>query len=482
MNWTALKKTVLPEICPDENELEELRKTIIALKKCLDLKATKLSIKDYNLEAQGSTGEKQTLLKASADIDLFVILEKSHLKPFEMREKTKKVEIRNYLASLVERWFVPSLRQCECEDIHLSYAEHPYASARKGRFEIDVVACFHLEKEDILKHGVITAVDRTPLHTKLIKSALNKDQINDIRLLKSFFIACRAYGDRAAIGQLGFTGFSAEVLIYHFHTLEQVFAQFHQLKEQPIDFFQRSKEELMKKPDFKKSTLIIIDPTDPTRNLAASISERCFQFVNYKIQKFLSNPSPDHFIPQPLMPLSEDELLDMPPGVVLEFKQTIEDIHYTEVRDKLYSFGRKLSRFLELEHSGENKFGRNDFEVYFEEPDFALYIVTKHARLDKTYLHRGPPIGDSENVKKFQRKHSTAFLKDGFHWVEIERSRVILIEEVREFLNMDFVKSLLGQVECLHITSQGKGSIGKKIVALYMKELIPFFSESNKRR
>ncbi|MHC1591925.1 MAG: nucleotidyltransferase domain-containing protein, partial [Candidatus Helarchaeales archaeon] len=434
MDWNEIKKAVLKHVDPDEKEKKTIQNVIKELKEALEKQGSRLGMQDYRIEAQGSTGEKQTFLRGSSDIDLFVILDKKHVEEYlRLEKKQRKSKIHDFLTQLVQEWFFPALQNLGCDDIHVSYAEHPYISARKDKFEIDVVGCFHLTQEYILKHGIITAVDRTPLHTQLIKSSLNQDQINDVKILKSFFQACRAYGDRAAIGQMGFTGFSAEILIYHFKTLENVFNNFERLQDNPIDFFSRSKKELKRIPAFKKATLIMIDPIDPRRNLAASISERSYQFVNYKIKQFFKSPSEKFFIFKPLKPIPENQLPDYPSTLVLEFKEVVSGVHYTEIRDKLYSFGRRLVNHLKEEPTREPRFGEVIFEIYFEEPNYAMILACKKSTLEKMYFHKGPEMNNADNVKKFLKKYPRACLKNGFYWVEIERTLLTLKDHVEQF-------------------------------------------------
>ncbi|MHA1145763.1 MAG: hypothetical protein ACTSRW_13570 [Candidatus Helarchaeota archaeon] len=481
MDWNQIRERVLPLISPDEKELEQLQGIIKSIKTSLTRRASELRITDYRLETQGSTGQKQTMLKGASDIDLFVILKKSHISSYLLDTKKKSREsIRNYLAGLVDSWFVPALQDCQCEDVHISYAEHPYASAHKDHFEIDIVGCFDLKLEEIRQHGTITAVDRTPHHTRLIKNSLTSQQIEDVRLLKSFFITCRAYGDKSAIGQMGFTGFSAEILIYHFNSIECVFENFESLKNTPIDFFSRTREELLEDTNFVKSVLVIIDPTDPRRNLAASISERSYEFVSYKIDKFRENPSEEFFLPKKIEPLSVADVQGIPATIVLEFQQIIEDVHYTEIRDKLYSFGRRLSKFLELEQTGERRFGPVFFEVYFEPPEFALILACESSRLAETYRHKGPHVNEEQNVRRFKDKHPNAFREGNFYWIETKREMISLKDHTCFYLNSQGIQKLLRQVKLNRLSSKGDGIIGKKIFALFVREILPFLKEKKK--
>ncbi|MEJ2294651.1 MAG: hypothetical protein P8Y23_07765 [Candidatus Lokiarchaeota archaeon] len=73
--------SVLSEIVPSEDEIKLIDNIILKLKTILDANAKNLNIKYTKIEAQGSTGIKQTQLKGDYDIDLFIGLDYSLFKP-----------------------------------------------------------------------------------------------------------------------------------------------------------------------------------------------------------------------------------------------------------------------------------------------------------------------------------------------------------------------------------------------------------------
>ena len=131
---------------------------------------------------------------------------------------------------LCNNWIIKSLSLEEFHNPRLLYAEHPYVTVDyitvNVKLKIDIVLYFDLNSEYIKKNGPITAVDRSPWHGRFIREQLSLEQKNDIRLLKQFFKACYSYGDKSAVGKVGFIGYSAELLIYFFGTLQNLFKNF----------------------------------------------------------------------------------------------------------------------------------------------------------------------------------------------------------------------------------------------------------------
>ena len=57
----------------------------------------------------------------------------------------------------------------------------------------------------------LSAVDRTPLHTKYVKENLKENQKSDVRLFKQFLRGISCYGAEAEIE--GFSGYLCEILV-----------------------------------------------------------------------------------------------------------------------------------------------------------------------------------------------------------------------------------------------------------------------------
>lgn len=463
-----LKTLILERILPDSEENNRINDIIDLLRDELNKKIEGSNISVNFIEAQGSTGKKQTHLAGDSDIDLFIALSKKHYIPYI--EKYTKSEIlkdmKELFSEVCQNIFIPTLKKVEAKKIKLAYAEHPYVSAEIDRFKIDMVGCFDLDLEFIKKHGPITAVDRTPHHSNFIRNNLNDKMRNDVRICKAFFQASHAYGDKSAIGRFGFTGFISELLIYHFKTMENLFDNFSNIPSKPIDFFDRSARNLKNIDRFKDDYFIVIDPIDKNRNAAASISRRAFLHINRKIQQFLDTPEIDYFIKKEIPIIKVDDKLKNH-YIILEFKSD-GSRHYTEIRDKLYKLANSLQIQLERETTQEIRFGKTLFEVYFEDKKFSLAFYTEKENISEQYKRRGPPVKLKKNFHKFKKKHPDLF---------IENNRAYVMEK-REFTNPKnlintYLKDhgLFSGINLENISNFGITKVGKR--AFYvMKEMI----------
>ncbi|MFW9998831.1 MAG: hypothetical protein ACFE9Q_04390 [Candidatus Hodarchaeota archaeon] len=435
---------VLKEIIPTAQEVTLIENITIKLQKLLAKKAKELYINYIKIEPQGSTGIKQTQLKDDYDIDLFIGLDFNDYKDKYKglsRSKLKKDSKKDFL-TLCNNWILPSLTLDEFHNPRLLYAEHPYVTVdyllNDIELKIDIVLYFDLDLEYINKNGPITAVDRSPWHGYFIRDKLNLNQKNDVRLLKQFFKSCYSYGDKSPIGKVGFIGYSAELLIFYFKSLKNLFENFNELQSKPLDYFNRPTKKLRKITHFQNDYLIIIDPIDKNRNVASAISQRAYNYCNYKISEFLKKPSVKFFkvkpIPQADITNKQDPLLSH--IYIVELLNTNKEIHYTINRDKLYSLCESLIVNGEKEFSHVERFGKIIFEVYFEDDinQYNMAVYCEKPQISKTYIRRGPPIGEKKHVASFKKKNPKYFEKEGYFWVETKREYIDFNNFLKNFV------------------------------------------------
>ncbi|WP_054857568.1 hypothetical protein [Vulcanisaeta sp. JCM 16159] len=139
----------------------------------------------------------------------------------------------------------------------------------------------------------LTAADRTPLHTEFIKSKLGQRN-TDVRLLKAFFKSVGIYG--AEIKVQGFSGYVSELLVIHYGSFINVIKAISNwpIKHVFIDMTGTYNErDAVRK---FKSPVIIIDPVDPNRNAAASISRDVLSMAIAASREFLRNPRKEFFM------------------------------------------------------------------------------------------------------------------------------------------------------------------------------------------
>ncbi len=427
--FQTIREQILKEIRPTPAEIEGIRQAANKLESSIKRHAKEAGVPVKFFEIEGSTGIKQTQLRNASDIDAFVGLPKSFVFPGGRPAKKKfHKELEQFFAKMVTTWLTTAVKEAGATAVEVSYAEHPYLSATMGLYEVDVVLCVDLPEAELLEYGPITAMDRTPWHSRYLDRALTPDQKDDVRLLKQFFKACHAYGDASAPGQGGFIGYASELLIQHLGSFWNVLKAFPALPQRVFDPFGRKNAELRKIPRFQNDLLLIIDPTDRNRNVAAAISARAYRWVNARVKGFLATPSLDFLRITPI-----PEVTECPPEFrVIEFRAK-KEVHYTVVRDKLYSWATSTQNIAHFELGHEPRFQETTFELYFQPnaPEYALAFWTANPQVSATYLRQGPAVGkktipssDSRgpsDAKKFLAKHPDAIERDGFYWIDQKR-------------------------------------------------------------
>ncbi len=478
----SIFQEVLEDITPTQQELTLISDIVTKLKTLLDEKAHQLNIKYTRIEPQGSTGIKQTQLRNDFDIDLFVGLNYELYKPnYNGLSKNKlKKESKKDFRYLCNNWIIKSLTLKVFQNPRLLYAEHPYVTvdylANNNIIKIDIVLFFDLDLEYIKSNGPITAVDRSPWHGRFVKENLSQIQKNDVRILKQFFKANHCYGDKSAVGKVGFIGYSAELLIHHFGDLQNLFSNFAELKSNPIDFENRPTNELKKIQHFQNDYIIITDPVDKNRNVASAISEKAYKYCKHRIKQFLGNPSKEYFL---IKNIPEIDITTIDSSLaekifVVELKNENTEIHYTINRDKIYSLGDNIKANGEKEFSHAERFGQIEFEVYFEHDleEYNLAIFCEKPEIGKSYLRRGPPVKDKVHSEKFIEKNPLYFEKDGFLWIESIRDYSIFENFLSDLIRIKIPDNL--KIVNISNPTGAKTLSGKRCIYVLLRMVLPF--------
>ncbi|MFX1409453.1 MAG: hypothetical protein ACFFA6_03815 [Promethearchaeota archaeon] len=474
-------REVLKEVVPTTQEIDLINNITEILKKLLDKKAKELNIDYTNIEPQGSTGIKKTQLKDDFDIDLFVGLDynlyNSKYKGLS-KNKLKKESKKDFL-KLCNNWIIKSLTLKEFINPQLLFAEHPYVTVDyvvdNIKIKVDIVLYFDLDKLFIEQNGPITAVDRSPWHGRFIRDELSSKQKDDVRLLKQFFKSCHCYGDISAVGKVGFIGYSAELLIYYFGNIQKLFQNFQTLKNKPLDYYKRNSNELKKIQHFQNDYLLIIDPIDKNRNVASAISGRAYTFCNEKVKQFLKKPSKEFFIQKQIPEADITNVNDpeLSKIFIIELKNKAENIHYTIIRDKLYSLAESIKANGEREFSHAERFGKIIFEVFFEDDidEYNIVFYCEKPQTSKTYIRRGPPVKEKLHANNFKVKNPEYYEKNGHLWVETKRQFTSFSYFLRNFIKEKVPENL----EIINISKSFnvKTSSGKKAIYILKTMVLP---------
>lgn len=245
----AVLSRVRDRAVPEPAERDRLRTVAVEL-----ADRTREAIADLPVDADvvqvGSTA-RDTWVSGDRDIDLFVrfdaALDREQLEEYGL-----------------------AVGHAVLPDGHEEYAEHPYVKGTYEGFDVDLVPCHDVETAGDL----ISAVDRTPFHDAYLSARLDEGLADDVVLAKAFLKGIGAYG--SDLRTEGFSGYLTELLVLElggFVPLVESARSWHP----PVEFDPEGHAERT-----FDDPLVVVDPTDPTRNVAAVLSaENLARFQHY---------------------------------------------------------------------------------------------------------------------------------------------------------------------------------------------------------
>jgi len=275
MLHNEIEEIVLSRVTPSKDDREKLEETI---EEVTEKVREELNSRGINAEIElvGSTA-KDTYLKDNLDIDVFLVYPRN----------LNRELIAEYTLS-IGRKLLENTEEC--------YAEHPYIRGYFKEFKIEIVPCYRIEDASQRK----SAVDRTPLHTRFIKSNLKEYQKQEVRLLKQFLRGIGCYGAEAEIQ--GFSGYLCELLIIKYDNFRTLLSKVKNWRYgETIKFYDNAI------PSFD-TPLIVIDPVDKDRNAAAAVSKEKFDLFTIAAREYLEKPRVTFFFPNPVIPWSLKEI------------------------------------------------------------------------------------------------------------------------------------------------------------------------------
>jgi len=364
--FSKIKADVLKDIVPSEEERKEIASLTNTIAEHITEKISKTDLK-ARVEVVGSIA-KDTWISRDRDLDIFIVFDTST--PLEELKKMGlalgKIELNGFTSET-------------------AYANHPYTINRFKEFKIDVVPCY-----DSLE--IITAVDRTPHHTRFVKENVGNLR-NDVRLLKQFMKGVGVYSSEQKIQ--GFAGYLCELLIIHYKSFDNVLKSAADWKYgEYIDIKKKGRS-----GDFK-DPLVVIDPVDPKRNVASALSlDRLSEFIHYS-RLFLESPSIDYFKKKKKLFVKrypESEVY-----VIIFEGELLDDIIYPQLRKS----AKYVSTILE----------KNDFKPLsyglFKKGEFSgiVFEVEKYI-LSPVVKHYGPNVFDRAHYDSFVSKYKETFIE-----------------------------------------------------------------------
>ncbi len=411
--------------------------------------------KIYDVAMQGSYEKGTDLPSSGSDMDLFVVF-----KTDVSQEERDRLGLEIGRKVLNED-FAESQGWTDYYDEEVT-ATSKYVQAffKDGEqdVEVQIVPTRYLTLEQIKEKklngdDIDIGMERTPHQTEYMKEAL-KGKEGEVRVLKKFMKEAGLYGSN--LKDMGFSGYSAEVLIDKFGSFEDVIDFFADLKEGDVVDKQGGGKRN------KENAFSIIDPIDPNRDLVSAFSTQ-------KIGKTISIAK--HFKETGEIPETKYREMDSA-TISFDSDEMNEDKLSGQVRRLAKSYQEQLSKMgFDIETKKENVNG-----IGVEVPDFSfdsewdndkqknivkINFGSNSMTIPKEYKDKGVDIDREKAVAGYRKANS------GADFVE-EDGKLKAIKQ-RPFTNMgDAIQYLMNSEGKIvkskqneFIKNTGRISIGK---------------------
>jgi tRNA nucleotidyltransferase (CCA-adding enzyme) len=390
--FDAVTEQVRGRVDPGPDERAAMRQVVAYLTDQIEAAIDDLPV-DADVVQVGSTA-RETWIAGDRDVDLFVRF------PADLpREKLESYGLQ------VGRAVLPEGRE--------EYAEHPYVVGEHEGFKVDLVPCYDVVDATAIQ----SAVDRTPFHTQYLEARLDDQLAADVRVCKQFLTGIGVYG--SDLRTCGFSGYLTELLILEyggFRSFVEAVADWYP----PVSF----------DPEAHGSTtfdhpLVVIDPTDPERNVAAVCSAENVARLQHYARELLADPRIELFEATEPAPLDSDAVAGAfdgrgttPAAIVFDTPDLVDDDLYPQLRKSLTGLKKLLDR--------------EGFDVLrawtFADDERAVLLaeleVTERPAVAR---HEGPPVHVREHAEGFFERYDDAAATGPF----IDEDRYV-VERARE--------------------------------------------------
>jgi tRNA nucleotidyltransferase (CCA-adding enzyme) len=357
-------------VTPDETEQARMRTAVERLTDRVAAELAELPV-DADIVQVGSTA-RATWLAGDRDIDLFV-----RFPPDLDRE-------------LLERYGL-AVGNAVLPEGHEEYAEHPYVTGTFEGFDVDLVPCYDVDDAATPQ----SAVDRTPHHNAYLRERIDDDLAGEVRVFKRFLKGIGAYG--SDLRTRGFSGYLSELLVLEhggFEPLLEAAADWQPpVVLDPEDHQARSHDD----------PLVVVDPTDPTRNVASVCAAANVARLQHYARAFLDAPGTEVFESREPDPVDADEVRahierrgTTPVAIVFDTPDIVADQLYPQLRKSLSGIRDDLDR---------RGFGPIRATT-FADDRAVLFVELAHRRLPAIERHEGPPVHVREHAEGFYEAYA----------------------------------------------------------------------------
>jgi tRNA nucleotidyltransferase (CCA-adding enzyme) len=401
---------VLEEVKRRVTPTEEERAKLLGLAEHLKARITEVSSR-YGVHVEpvvvGSLA-KDTWLRGEGDLDIFMLFPKEY-----GRRSLEDIGLR--IAAEVSGG-----RGVK------AYAEHPYLRFYVDGVKVDLVPALKVDQAS----AKATAVDRTPFHLAYVNSKLDDQMRTHVRLLKRFMKGIGSYGAEART--LGFSGYVCELLTIKYGSFDETLRAAANWRPPTTILVEGGGHGRF------EHHIVVVDPTDPSRNAAAAVSIESYANFVAACQRFLTEPHIRFFYPPPPKPVDPSTVGYGSRGrhlvmVVLDAPNVVEEVLWSELRSSTNGVLRQLERH-----------GFNPTSSWFWCDGQEAYMWFEVDRVELPHYEKrvGPPVHERQDAQRFLEKNSARALRGPWiehdRWVvETERSTKTVVEALRRHREID---------------------------------------------
>jgi tRNA nucleotidyltransferase (CCA-adding enzyme) len=402
-SWKEIRGRVLKAIVPEQAEEKKVEGFARRVVEELNSRLSQAGVRGV-AEVHGSVA-RGTWLSKERDFDVFIVLDESYVRG----DLPGVLDIvKSYLG---EEWVE-------------AYSEHPYLIADVDGFRVEYVPCFRVDPRE----GLVSATDRTPLHTGFVVDRLPVEGRDEVRLLKRFMKGVGVYGAEVRVG--GFSGYLCELLVIALDSFEGVLEAAAGWRGGDIvDPVGDADPEYLRKRF--GSPLMVPDPVDPGRNVASAVSDTRFWEFSAAARSFLEGPRWEFFYPEE-GEVNIDELLERVRGHGFDLVFLVVGDGEPEVPDVLWGQLYKSERAL-VAALADADFDVVRSGVWSDEASRHVFVFElESATLSASVKRMGPPVRMLEGVRRFLEAHAGSDETVSGPWVEGDRWWVVTERGVRE--------------------------------------------------
>lgn len=352
-----------------------------------------------DVELGGSYIKGTWIPGADADIDVFI----------RFREETES-------EAFADTALVIGGEALSDYDPYTRFSEHPYVECRVRGIRVNAVPCYAVPRGKWK-----SAADRSHYHTEFMRERLTSTARKGARLLKLLLKSNRLYG--AQIAMQGLSGYAAESLVLHYGGFEETIRALARVEPGQVIGEASKKFE---------TPIVIADPIDPARNLAASASVENIGRLVLLCRSFLRAPAVSYFAPPE--PKRNDALIGNCVAVSFSYSERSPDVVWGQLKSAARAVAEQL---------GRNGFQVVRYDAHTDEGGSAeLLFMLGATTIPEYYLREGPWFFSTPEAEQFVGKNA----KDSpFLWIG-PNARIRVMVRRRHPGVASFLEDLLGRL------------------------------------